>query len=152
MEIIHNQPLKVNSKIMPFKNYIGIIASLMVIAGGLMPMLHIPIIGNWNYWDIDTVLASIVYSLAILSFIAASTNKKGLIRFCGWALLLVLIFTFWAVYFKVSNYFNFIPLKKLAAIAGKMIQYRWTGWALITSGAWLMIFFSGKIKKTKIES
>ena len=135
---------------MTFKNYIGIIASLTVIAGGLMPMLHIPIIGNWNYWDLDIVLASIVYSIAILSLIAAASNKRGLLRFCGWVLLLVLIFTFGAVYFKVSNYFNFIPFKKLAAVAGKMIQYRWIGWALIASGAILMILVSGKIKKQKL--
>jgi hypothetical protein len=38
----------------------------------------------------------------------------------------------------------------LAAVAGKMIQYRWIGWALIASGAILMILVSGKIKKTKI--
>lgn len=136
---------------MTLKTYIGIIASLLVIAGGMMPMLHIPIIGNWNYWDLDTVLASIVYALAILSLIAASGNKRGLLRFCGWALLLVLAFTFGAVYFKVSNYFNFIPLKKLAAVAGRMIQYRWIGWALISSGAVLMILFSGKNKKTQIH-
>ncbi len=136
---------------MTLKNYIGIIGALLVIAGGMMPMLHIPIIGNWNYWDLDTVLASIVYSLAILSLIAAAGNRRGLLRFCGWTLLLVLAFTFGAVYFKVSNYFNFIPLKKLAAVAGRMIKYRWIGWALISSGAILMILFSGKNKKPKID-
>ncbi|MDP3468893.1 MAG: hypothetical protein Q8S11_11200 [Daejeonella sp.] len=136
---------------MTWKNYIGILGSLLVIAGGMMPMLHIPIIGNWNYWDLDTVLASIVYSLAILSLIAASGNKRGLLRFCGLTLLLVLTFTFGAVFFKVSNYFNFIPLKKLAAVAGRMIQYRWIGWALIASGAILMILFSGRNKKPQIH-
>jgi hypothetical protein len=136
---------------MTLKNYIGIIGALLVIAGGMMPMLHIPIIGNWNYWDLDTVLASIVYSLAIISLIAAASNKRGLLRFCGWTLLLVLAFTFGAVYFKVSNYFNFIPLKKLAAVAGRMIKYRWIGWALISTGAILMILFSGQNKKTQIH-
>jgi hypothetical protein len=63
----------------------------------------------------------------------------------------VLIFTFGAVYFKVSNYFNFIPLKKLAAVAGRMIQFRWIGWALIASGAFIMILFSGKNKKTQVD-
>jgi hypothetical protein len=134
---------------MTLKNYVGIIGALLVIAGGMMPMLHIPIIGNWNYWDLDTVLASIVYSLAILSLIAAASNKRGLLRFCGWTLLLVLAFTFGAV--KVSNYFNFIPLKKLAAVAGRMIHYRWIGWALIAFGALLIILFSGKNKKTQIH-
>ena len=132
---------------MTAKNYIGIVGALLVIAGGMMPMLHIPIIGNWNYWDLDTVLASVIYSLAILALIAAAGNKRGLLRFCGWTLLFVLAFTFAAVYFKVSNYFSFIPMKKLAAVAGRMIQYRWTGWALIALGAVIMILFSGKKKK-----
>lgn len=136
---------------MTLKNFIGIIGSLLVIAGGMMPMLHIPIIGNWNYWDLDTVLASVVYSLAILSLIAAAGNKRGLLRFCGWTLLLVLAFTFGAVYFKVSNYFNFIPLKKLAALTTKLIQYRWIGWACISLGALLMIIISGKNKKSQIH-
>ena len=133
---------------MTLKNYAGIIGALLVIAGGLSPMLHIPIIGNWNYWDLDTVLAAIIYTLAILALIASASNKRGLLRFCGWSILLVLGFTFVAVYFKVDNYFSFIPFKKLAAAASRVIHYRWTGWALIASGGLIMILFSGK-KKNK---
>lgn len=129
----------------------GIFGSLLVIAGGLSPMLHIPILGNWNYWDIDIVLASVIYSLAALALIASAANKMALLRFCGWALLLVLVFTFGAVYFKVNNYFNFIPLKKLAAAASRIIHYRWTGWALIATGSFIIILFSGKIKKTTMD-
>lgn len=136
---------------MTFKNYAGIIGALLVIAGGLSPMLHLPIIGNWNYWDLDTVLASIIYALATLALIASASNKRGLLRFCGWALLLVLAFTFVAVYFKVNNYFSFIPLKKLAAAASRIVHYRWLGWALISSGAIIMIIFSGKNKKLKSD-
>ncbi len=132
---------------MTFKNYLGIFGALLVIAGGMSPMLHIPVIGNWNYWDLDTVLASIVYALAILALIAAAGNKKGLLRFSGWALMLVLIFTFGAVFLKVNNYFSFIPLKKLASAASRMIHYRWTGWALIALGSLTMILFSGKNKR-----
>ena len=133
---------------MTLKNYAGIIGALLVIAGGLSPMLHIPIIGNWNYWDLDTVLAAIIYTLATLALIASASNKRGLLRFCGWSTLLVLGFTFVAVYFKVDNYFSFIPFKKLAAAASRVIHYRWTGWALIASGGLIMILFSGK-KKNK---
>jgi hypothetical protein len=136
---------------MTFKNYVGIIGALLVIAGGLSPMLHIPIIGNWNYWDLDTVLASIIYTLATLALIASASNKRGLLRFCGWSLLLVLGFTFVAVYFKVNNYFSFIPLKKLAAAASRVIHFRWLGWALISSGAIIMILFSGRNKKLKSD-
>ena len=133
---------------MTLKNYAGIIGALLVIAGGLSPMLHIPIIGNWNYWDLDIVLAAIIYTLATLALIASASNKRGLLRFCGWSILLVLGFTFVAVYFKVDNYFSFIPFKKLAAAASRVIHYRWTGWALIASGGLIMILFSGK-KKNK---
>jgi hypothetical protein len=136
---------------MTFKNYAGIIGSLLVIAGGLSPMLHLPIIGNWNYWDLDTILASIIYALATLALIASASNKRGLLRFCGWSLLLVLAFTFVAVYFKVNNYFSFIPLKKLASAASRVIHYRWLGWALISSGAIIMILFSGRNKKLKSD-
>lgn len=125
----------------------GIFGALLVIAGGMLPMLHIPVIGNWNYWDLDTVLASIVYALAILALIAAAGNKRGLLRFSGWALMLVLIFTFGAVFLKVNNYFSFIPLKKLASAASRMIHYRWTGWVLIALGSLTMILFSGKNKR-----
>lgn len=133
---------------MTLKNYAGIIGALLVIAGGLSPMLHIPIIGNWNYWDLDTVLAAIIYTLATLALIASASNKRGLLRFCGWSILLVLGFTFVAVYFKVDNYFSFIPFKKLVAAASRVIHYRWTGWVLIASGGLIMILFSGK-KKNK---
>lgn len=131
---------------MNFKKILGIIGALMVVAGGFSPMLHIPIIGNWNYWDIDTVLASVIYALAGLALFAAATDKTGLLRFCEWALLFVLTFTFIAVYFKVTNYFSFIPFKKLAAAASSIIKYRWLGWALISSGAMFMILLSKKNK------
>lgn len=125
---------------MTSKNYLGLLASMLVIAGGMLPMLHIPVIGTWNYWDIDIVLASIVYSLAAVALLASVTNKSGLLRFCGWALLLAILFTFAAVYFKVNNYFNFIPMKKLAAAASRVIHYRWTGWSLLMAGSLVMIF------------
>jgi hypothetical protein len=131
---------------MTFKNYIGILGAILVIAGGMCPMLHIPVIGTWNYWDIDIVLASIAYTLAALALLASVINKPGLLRFCGWALLLLLLFTFTAVYFKVNDYFSFIPFKKLAAAASRVIHYRWIGWALMGSGSLLMIFFSANKK------
>lgn len=134
---------------MKSKNYVGLTGALLVITGGIMPMLRIPILGNWNYWDLDLSLASIIYLLAIIAIIAATGNKEALLRFCGWAILLVLIFTFIAVYFKVNQYFSFIPLKKLAAVASRMVQYRWTGWAMIALGAIIILFSKKRIKKEK---
>jgi len=124
---------------MTFKNYFGFVGALLVIAGGISPMLHIPIIGNWNYLDIDPVLSAIVFVLAGAGLLAAIFSKYGMLRFCGWGILLVVIFTLIAVYFKANNYFSFIPLKKLATALSGIIHYRWTGWAMLFTGAIIMI-------------
>ncbi|MBC7866164.1 MAG: hypothetical protein H7X88_01410 [Gloeobacteraceae cyanobacterium ES-bin-316] len=128
------------------RNYGGIIGSLLVIGGGLSPMLHIPIIGNWNYFDIDTVLAAIVFVMAGLGLIAAAFGKQSLLKFSGIFALVVILFTLAAVYFKVNNYFSFIPLKKLAKLASGIIHYQWKGWIVLIFGALIMIF-SGSGKK-----
>lgn len=127
----------------------ALFGAILVITGGMCPMLRIPLIGNWNYWAIDTVLASVIYTFAAIALIAAITQKQGLLRFCGWILLLVLLFTLAAVYFKVNNYFSFIPMKRLASAASRMIRFQWLGWGLMFGGAFLIIVFSGrkKIKK-----
>lgn len=127
-------------------NYLGLLGSILIIAGAVSPMLHIPIIGNWNYYDIDITLASIVMILAALGIIASVLNKKGLLRFSGWASLIVILFTLIAVYFKVNDYFSFIPFKKLATIASRIVHYRWTGWILLFTGAIVVILGSRKKK------
>ena len=120
-------------------NYLGILGSILIIAGGLNPMLHLSIIGNWNYYDIDVALASIVMTLAVLGIIASLINKPGLLKFTSWASLVVILFTLAAVYFKVNDYFSFIPFKKLAAAASKIVHFRWVGWALLFTGAIISI-------------
>ena len=109
-------------------------------------MLRIPVIGNWNYWKIDMILASVVYTLAAISLLSAVTQKQGLLRFCGWAMLVVILFTLTAVDFKANDYFSFIPLRKLAAAASRMIRFQWVGWGLMIGGAILIILFSSKNK------
>jgi hypothetical protein len=37
----------------------GIIGGALMAAGGMCPLLHLPIIGNWNYFDIDVTLATV---------------------------------------------------------------------------------------------
>jgi hypothetical protein len=131
---------------MTFKNYTALLGVVLILVGGMCPMLRIPILGNWNYWDIDTILASTVYGLSAIALIAAVTRKQGLLRWCGYLLLLMLLFTLGAVYFKVNDYFSFIPMKKLAAAASRMIRFKWLGWGLMFAGSFLIILCSGKNK------
>lgn len=131
---------------MQFKDYLSLLGALLVIAGAMSPMLRIPVIGNWNYWDIDIVLASVVFALAAAGLLAAVLRKPGVVKFTGWGILIVVLFTLVAVYFKVNDYFSFIPFKKLARIATNMVHYKWIGWLLIFSGSLVMILSSKKEK------
>ncbi|MBC7914464.1 MAG: hypothetical protein H7Y07_10120 [Pyrinomonadaceae bacterium] len=125
-------------------NYLGLVGSLLLIAGWLSPMLHLPIIGNWNYWDLDVTLASIVMVLALLGIVASVVNKPGLIRFSGWAALIMILITMAGVYFKIHDSFSFIPFKKLAAAATRIVHYRYTGWILLVLGSIMLIVGGGK--------
>lgn len=127
-------------------NYLGLLGSLLIIAGWMSPMLKLPIVKYWNYWDLDTSLASVVMVLAILGIIASVVNKAGLLRFSGWATLAVVLLTLVGVYFKIHDSFSFIPFKKLANVAMGLVKYRWTGWILLFIGSALMIVAGRKRK------
>lgn len=133
---------------MSFKNYLGLFGVLLVAAGGISPMLHIPIVGDWNYWDMDTTLAMIVYFFVIAGLIASVVGKPGLLRFSGVMILLVLALTLVGSYFKIVDYFSFLPMKKLASKLSGIVHYRWTGWAMIFAGSLIMILAG---KKHKVE-
>ncbi len=133
---------------MKAKNYIGLLGSILVFAGGLSPMLHIPIIGNWNYFDLDVTLASVVFILAGLGLFASVLKRAGLLRFAGFGVLFIVLLTLVGVYFKVHDTFSFIPFKKLTAVAAGLVKYKWIGWSMIFVGGLLMLI-SGKRDKIK---
>lgn len=117
----------------------------------MSPMLKLPIVKYWNYWDLDTSLASVVMVLAILGIIASVVNKAGLLRFSGWATLAVVLLTLVGVYFKIHDSFSFIPFKKLANVAMGLVKYRWTGWILLFIGSALMIVAGRKRKISPVN-
>lgn len=127
---------------MTSKNYLGLFGSLLVIAGAMSPMVHVPVIGNWNYWDLHTGMASVVYVVAGLGVLASVSGRNGLLKFAGWAEVVLILLTLLAVYLKVNDSFSFIPFKKLAKAAAGLVKYRWTGWALLAAGAAIMIIAS----------
>lgn len=116
----------------------GIIGSIIMAAGGLCPLMHLPIIGNWNYFGIDVYMASIFYAFVVLGLIGAFTQKAGLLRFSGWMALLIAALTLLAIYFKAHDYFSFIPIKKLANLASGIVKYKW-GWFVILAGALMLV-------------
>ena len=119
----------------------GIIGSVVMGVGGLCPLVHLPIIGNWNYFDIDMRLAVAFYVLVLLGLIGSFLGKTALIRFTGWAALVLIGITLAGVYFKSHDYFSFIHFKKLVNFAAGIVKYKW-GWFVILAGSLLLITVS----------
>lgn len=125
-------------------NYPGVIGGMLVIGGAMSPMLHISIVGNWNYFKIEPTLATIACVAAVIGILAAVFGKRPLQRFTGWFIFAWLVFTFLATWFKVHDYFSIIPFKRLAAWLSHMITFRYAGWLAMLLGAVLLIFAKGK--------
>ena len=112
----------------------GITGAVLLAAGGLCPLVHVPIIGNWNYFGVDPALGTIFYFIVVIALAGALLNKTGLMRFAGWAAILMVVLTLAAVWFKSHDYFSFIHFKKLINLASGMVKYKW-GWFVILAGA-----------------
>ena len=116
----------------------GIIGALVMAIGGFCPLIHVPIVGNWNYFDIDQRLAIAFYVLVVLGLIASFIQKAGLVKFVGWACIALVALTLVGVYFKSHDYFSFIHFKKLISLAAGVVKYKW-GWFVILAGALALV-------------
>lgn len=116
----------------------GIIGTVILAAGGMCPLIRVPIIGNWNYFQIDPALGVTYYVIVALGLVGAVLGKPGLMRFSGWGAILCVILTLSAVWFKSHDFFHFIHFKKLINLASGMVKYKW-GWFVILLGAIVMV-------------
>jgi hypothetical protein len=116
----------------------GIIGGALMAAGGMCPLLHLPIIGNWNYFDIDVTLATVFYLVVVVALIASFLSKTKLIRLCGWIGIALVFISLAGVYFKSHDYFSFIHFKKAINFAAGVVKYKW-GWFVILAGALILV-------------
>lgn len=123
----------------------GVIGAVIMAAGGLCPLVHVPIMGNWNYFGIDPVMGGIFYLIVVLALRSAVYDRVGMSRFCGRAAIVFMLLTLSAVWFKSHDYFSFIHFKSLINLASGMVKYKW-GWFVILAGALALI----TVKKTSI--
>ncbi|MES2455294.1 MAG: hypothetical protein V4594_07135 [Bacteroidota bacterium] len=123
----------------------GIIGASLMAIGGVSPLMHLPIIGNWNYFDIDMRLAVAFYVLVFLALIGAFAKKSGLIRFSGIAAIVLVLITLAGIYFKAHDSFSFLHFKKLVSFAAGMVKYKW-GWYVILAGAFALAL----VRKPKV--
>jgi hypothetical protein len=123
----------------------GIIGAALMAAGGVSPLMHLPVIGNWNYFDIDARLAAAFYILVVLAFIGSFAKKSGLIRFSGLAAIVLVLITLAGIYFKAHDSFSFLHFKNLVNLAAGMVKYKW-GWYVILAGAFALAL----VRKPKV--
>ncbi len=123
----------------------GIIGAILMAIGGMCPLIHVPVMGNWNYFDVDQRLAIAFYVLVAMGLMVAFIQKSGLIKFAGWAGMALVILTLAGVYFKSHDYFSFIHVKKLINLAAGVVKYKW-GWFVILAGTLVLV----TVRKPKV--
>ena len=116
----------------------GIAGAALMAIGGFCPLLRVPVIGHWNYFDVDLRLASAFYVIVVIAAIGAWLQKPAVLRFAGWAALVLVAISLAGIYFKVHDTFNFIRFKKLITLAAGTVKYKW-GWFVILAGAVTLI-------------
>jgi hypothetical protein len=116
----------------------GLVGAALMAAGGMCPLVRVPIMGNWNYFDLDQTLAITFYVLVAVAVIGVFAGKAGLIKFAGWAGIVLVAITLAGVYFKAHDSFGFLHFKKVVNFAAGLVKYKW-GWYVILAGTFLMI-------------
>lgn len=122
---------------------IQLLGLILVVAGSFLPLVHVPVIGNWNYWKLDHFLAIACWVLAAGTLFGIVNNSTKTARIFAILLVLLFLFTLFAVKFQASQYFSFMPFKSWQDKLAGIVKLKW-GWIVEFLGAFIVIFASGK--------
>lgn len=117
---------------------IQLLGLIMVFAGSFLPLVHVPVIGNWNYWKLDHFLAIACWVLAAGALFGIVNNRMTVTRIFGVLLLILFGFTLFAVKFQASQYFSFMPFKSWQDKLAGIVKLKW-GWIIEFLGALIII-------------
>ena len=126
---------------------IQLIGLALVFAGSFLPLVHVPIIGNWNYWNVDSSLAIFCWLFSFLAFLGIILGRKSLIIFSSIFLILLFSFSLFAVRYKSEDFFSFLPFENWVKGMAGVVKLKW-GWIVEYLGAFLLLI-GGMINKTK---
>jgi len=128
---------------------IQLLALIVVVVGSFLPLVHVPIIGNWDYWKLDHSLAIICWILSAIALLGIVNNNSKIVRASGIVLVLFFIFTLAAVKMQSLQYFSFLPFKSWQETFAGVVKLKW-GWIVEFLGAFMLIFVKNNNKKTQI--
>lgn len=111
----------------------------MVVAGSFLPLVHVPVIGNWNYWKIDHYLAVTCWVLSAGALFGIVNNSGKMTKIFGILLILLFLFTLFAVKVQAAEYFSFMPFKSWQNKLAGIVKIKW-GWIVEFLGAFIIIF------------
>lgn len=118
---------------------IQLLGLILVVAGSFLPLVHVPIIGNWNYWKLDHFLAIACWILAAGSLFGIVNNSVKMAKIFGILLVILFVFTLFAVKLQASEYFSFMPFKSWQDKLAGIVKLKW-GWIVEFLGAFIIIF------------
>ncbi len=121
-----------------FMKNIQLLGLILVVAGSFLPLVHVPVIGNWNYWELDHFLAIACWVLAAGTLFGIVNNSIKISRIFAVLLILLFIFTLFAVKFQALQYFSFMPFKSWQDKLAGIVKLRW-GWIVEFLGAIIII-------------
>lgn len=117
---------------------IQIVGVMLVVIGSFLPLVHIPLIGSWNFWQTDHYLAVSCWVFCIFALTGIILNKSKLIFFSGLMLLLLFVFSIIAIRFKTLQFFDFLPVDSWKNLASGIVKLKW-GWFPMFAGSALII-------------
>ncbi len=124
---------------------IQLLGLLLVVTGSFLPLVHVPVIGNWNYWKLDHYLAIACWIFSACAVFGIVNNSAKIVRLFGILLILLFAFTLLAVKMQSLQYFSFLPFKSWQETFAGIVKLRW-GWIVEFLGAFLLIFAAGNKK------
>ncbi|ROS20697.1 hypothetical protein EDF65_1429 [Chryseobacterium nakagawai] len=124
---------------------IQLLGLLLVVVGSFLPLVHVPIIGNWNYWKLDHYLAITCWIFAACAVFGIVNSNAKIVRSFGVLLILLFAFTLVAVKLQSLDYFSFLPFKSWRETFAGIVKLKW-GWIVEFLGAFLLVF-AGNNKK-----
>lgn len=122
---------------------VALLGLVLCLLAGVLPMLKVPIKGNWNLYQTDASLFFITYIIvgltALLFFVRQLKGYQIMTRVAFvWFLISIC-----GVYFKINNYFGWGFADRLLS---KTIHMRW-GWIVYFIGVLLLILSTKRLKK-----
>lgn len=117
---------------------IQILGLLLVIIGSFLPLVHVPVIGNWNYWKTDHYLAILCWAFCVGALFGMVNNVR-VTRIFGVLLILLFSFTLFAVKYQALEYFSFMPFASWQEKLAGVVKLKW-GWIVEFLGAFIIVF------------